>query len=785
MKRGATSASASRSELPAKRRKVKHETYQKWVRQYDRDCQTVTWLDCETGIKGGVKVVTKLKCRVCTKYRDRILGRKNFSDKWISGADSVRTTNVLDHAKSDQHVHAMNLLRRKQAQARSVSVATYAPIVQSLNTMSEDERRKLRAKFDIAYFVATEQLAFRKYPRICELEARHGVNLGSSYLHENAGKEFVHYIAESGRQDMLSKIAKAKFFSLLMDGSTDQSNADNELLLVLWCDPDGKDEKIHTRISYLSIHKPHHVTAEGLFQSLQHGLQNLGIQSVTKEACNKLVGIATDGAAANVAANGLKGLAEKELDWIFWMWCLAHRLELAIKDALRSTSFDLVDEMLLRLYYIYEKSPKKCSELESIVTDLKGAFGLDNDGAGIQPIRASGTRWVCHKLSAMKRVLSKYGAYTAHLTALSEDSSVKPADRAKFKGYLKKWVDAKYLLGCALFVDLLTPCAIFSKSMQSDELDILGALTYLLRTVKETNKLYVKPLDQWPTYAATLKKLTNEDGEWLYQGQVLKKLSEAKRHFESHCQEYCTCVTGRLRTRLSWSDLQLFRDIIFMLGTQGWQKIVDEHVDMSDNAEGTQQSEDPLDAIDRLVERFRFPLEGAAAEVSEIRGEFETMVEYATQFISLSTMEYQSVWWRLFHAPNSSEWSNVLCLASLLFSLPVSNGKLERAFSQVNLLKNSKRTSLGNDTLNDLLVLNTDKVPLQDFSPEAPIDLWWDAKTRKPSHGPRKQYKKRTPHGQTSVVQTSDTENSKEEEEEDKLLLDDWDEWMQDVCDSD
>ena len=132
-----------------------------------------------------------------------------------------------------------------------------------------------------------------------------------------------------------------------------KSNADNELLLVLWCDPDGKDKKIHTRISYLSIHKPHHVTAEGLFQSLQHGLQCLGIQSVTKEACNKLVGIATDGAATNVAASGLKGLVEKELDWIFWMWCLAHRLKLAIKDALRSTSFDLVDEMLLQEVHCY------------------------------------------------------------------------------------------------------------------------------------------------------------------------------------------------------------------------------------------------------------------------------------------------------------------------------------------------------------------------------------------------------------------------------------------------
>jgi len=34
-----------------------------------------------------------------------------------------------------------------------MSVATYAPIAQSLNTLSEDEQKRLRAKFDIAYFV--------------------------------------------------------------------------------------------------------------------------------------------------------------------------------------------------------------------------------------------------------------------------------------------------------------------------------------------------------------------------------------------------------------------------------------------------------------------------------------------------------------------------------------------------------------------------------------------------------------------------------------------------------
>ena len=124
---------------------------------------------------------------------------------------------------------------------------------------------------------------------------------------------------------------------------------------------------------------------------------------------------------------------------------------------------------------------------------LKECFQFDEDG--VRPVRACGTRWISHKVSAMKRILSKFGAYTAHLATLSEDSTTRPADRAKLRGYLTKWVDAKILLGCALFTDLLTSCSLFSKSMQKDDLDILGAPTSLLRTVKETNKLSSKPLE--------------------------------------------------------------------------------------------------------------------------------------------------------------------------------------------------------------------------------------------------------------------------------------------------
>ena len=85
-------------------------------------------------------------------------------------------------------------------------------------------------------------------------------------------------------------------------------------------------------------------------------------------------------------------------------------------------------------------------------------------------------------LSAMKQVISKFGAYTNHITTLSEDSSVKSTDHAKLKGYYSKWT----------------------------------------------------------TYAATLRKCT-EDEHTAYQCQQLKKFSEARSNYSSKYEEYCQC----------------------------------------------------------------------------------------------------------------------------------------------------------------------------------------------------------------------------------------------------
>lgn len=73
----------------------------------------------------------------------------------------------------------------------------------------------------------------------------------------------------------------------------------------------------------------------------------------------------------------------------------------------------------------------------------------------------------------------KYGAYTNHIAAMAQEA--KGTNHSKLQGYYKRWVEGKYPLGCAVFIDLLNPCAICSKAMQSA---ILGALTCVLKTIQ-------------------------------------------------------------------------------------------------------------------------------------------------------------------------------------------------------------------------------------------------------------------------------------------------------------
>ena len=73
----------------------------------------------------------------------------------------------------------MPWLTKQQAIAHREGPSTCAPIAKAL--IPDNGMAKLRVKFNIPHFIAVKKLSFNKYPVLCELEARHGVNVGAEY----------------------------------------------------------------------------------------------------------------------------------------------------------------------------------------------------------------------------------------------------------------------------------------------------------------------------------------------------------------------------------------------------------------------------------------------------------------------------------------------------------------------------------------------------------------------------------------------------------------------------
>ena len=57
-----------------------------------------------------------------------------------------------------------------------------------------------------------------------------------------------------------------------------------------------------------------------------------------------------------------------------------HLLHLACKNALSSTHFKRIEEMLLQLYYVHENSSKTMRELEEVTKELKEVFEFPSGG---------------------------------------------------------------------------------------------------------------------------------------------------------------------------------------------------------------------------------------------------------------------------------------------------------------------------------------------------------------------------------------------------------------------
>ena len=241
----------------------------------------------------------------------------NYRPAFVEGTTNVRTSPFKDSAATDVHAHTMTLFTKQHAS----HVTEYSPIAAALlhSSMDLTTREQMKRKFDIAYTIAREALAFTKLKILCELEERHGVDLGHGYKNDRICAAFVEFIACDMKDQLMSSLSRSKFFSLQANGSTDVSNIKEELLHF---DPYSKYGMVHIRDSFFTVRHLSSGTSRGLYYCMQKAVEHMG----AADWKTKLIGFGCDGTNVNMTDGGLKGILREAVPWVIVFWCLRHQL---------------------------------------------------------------------------------------------------------------------------------------------------------------------------------------------------------------------------------------------------------------------------------------------------------------------------------------------------------------------------------------------------------------------------------------------------------------------------
>ena len=282
---------------------------------------------------------------------------------------------------------------------------------------------------------------------------------------------------------------------------------------------------------------------------------------------------------------------------------------------------------------------------------------------------------------------------------------------------------------------------------------ITEAIEAILKTNRNIKNLNVTNFDDLPTVKKVTSRIQDTDDGATYQGVQVTHYKEAVTFFRLHKDEYVKAISECLKDRIKLQHTQVLTDALHLLATQGWGR--------------SEESDFATGPINNLANRFSIPLEKSGVDISALGDEWIDMLDYSQRYLNITTDNSLTIWWKLFNAPSSKNWTNILNLIELLFCLPMSNGHVERVFSIMKLIKSDRRNCLSEEHLDDTIRIMVEGPPSSQWDPNGAIQLWWKDKTRRTvvdRKAPKK--KKKAENIDESTPSTSDTFLSLEEWED-------------------
>ena len=728
------------------KRRVSLATFDKWKRQFNDDYHTSRWLQCDKDTTD--YTVTLLWCEVCRKYKDQIRTMRNFSSAWVNGSANQRNSNIVDHAKSEQHAAAMARMRTETGEAASeekmVFVVENAALLASLSVMDDTEMEKMKRKFQICYMMAREGISFQKYVPLHNLQELHGVDLGPSYKTDDHAKMFTNYIAKSQRQLFQDVFAERNFFSFILHRAVSEGYA---IVLVQCLVKNDVAKEMSSYCRCVNVVNLTDARESEMRTCLGGSLNWLGVDILSKDKALSiahgpiLVAGSSDG-ANNEDDRGMKAEIHSTFPWLFWSWCFSRQLVLACSNALTSSLYEEINNLLIHLYTLCVNSLQKTHPLAPIMEDLKEVFQFLDMGDSVL-VHNQGVRWISHKRRALQRIVDRFGVYCAHLHSLTSDPTLDATDQIKLKSFHQRWTEGRILIGCALYIDILKAPSQLSLSLQKNEIDVISGIKHILKTTQTFQLLRKTDPQEWPTFTTVLATLADREGSKSYQGVDLTDFNS------STVSQYSALVLvdlhkldSELKDWLAWPDTKLLDAILSFLDTRCWATVT-VNTSSANTLNTVSTTTDELDigmakskqdydkrlteikaAVAYIVAIFREPLEAKGADLCSINDELEEMFSFCANYVDVLAEDYKKIWYKLFSAHDAQKWRNVLLISELLFSLPFANSKVGQALSALQLII-AERQSISGTALDDLMEINVEGVPTECFAADNAIQQWW------------------------------------------------------------
>jgi hypothetical protein len=248
-----------------------------------------------------------------------------------------------------------------------------------------------------------------------------------------------------------------------------------------------------------------------------------------------------------------------------------------------------------------------------------------------------------------------------HLESLSQTDS-QALKRAELEGFFKKWLQAKYPLHLAIYLDILQPVKVFSLAMQQESHDPALQVKHINEfgwTMLKLNALLTESIDKntsrLTNYTKFLKEVKCADGSYEYQEIKLLNFDGSSERINKSYSDVISCLTAKMNER--FEDLQthpVFKGMS-ILDCSRWPRD-----DLNLFVYGEKE-------IDALSKHFSSLLSNNGCDIDKIMTEWDLLkLEVNMLIFGCCSIEYLDVWQQVFTLPDRKSFENVLHIIELL-----------------------------------------------------------------------------------------------------------------------